>query len=201
MTRVKSSLLLISVLALVSACGTTPPSDYYLLAARSGSPPTGQTPSLGVGPVSVPEYLNRNSMVYNRSGTKLDVATYARWAEPLEAGISRVLSLNLAINLNTEDIQDFPWHTSRAPDYSVAVRVLELDANSTRARLVAEWSLRRNSGENGTLRRISQLELATGGSELSPDDVAQAYSTLLGELSDRIATAIKDSMSAGEAPG
>ena len=193
MKTLQLPLLLIALLALISACGTTPPSDYYLLSAQAGAAPTGQTPSLGVGPISVPEYLNRNSMVYNRSGNKLDVATYARWAEPLEAGITRVLSLNLAKNLNTEDIQDFPWHARRAPDYSVTVRVLELDANNSRARLVAEWSLRDHSEDGQVIRRISQLEIPTGG-ELTPNQVAQSFSTLLSQLSAKISAAIEDSM-------
>ncbi|MEP1593912.1 MAG: PqiC family protein, partial [Halieaceae bacterium] len=140
-------------------------------------------------------YLNRNSMVFNRDGNKLKIATYARWAEPLESGISRVLSLNLATKLNTEDIQVFPWHPTRSPDYAVGLRLLGLDSNNQRARLVAEWSLRKG-GEDGTeKRRIVRLETATAASEMSPNDVAAAYSDLLGQLSDTIARAIADDMS------
>ena len=194
MSRLTLPSLLASMIIMLAACGTTPPSDYYVLSARSGDVPTGSSPSLGVGPVSIPEYLNRNSMVFNRDGNKLEIATYARWAEPIESGISRVLSLNLARNLNTEDIQVFPWHPGRAPDYAVAVRLLVLDSNNSRAQLVAEWSLRKKDGDAAKVRRIVRLEEAIGGAELLPEDVAEAYSNLLGQLSDRIAKTIADDM-------
>ena len=195
MSRLNLCALLAAIILSLAACGSTPPSDYYVLAARSGDTPTGDTPSVGVGPISIPEYLNRNSMVFNRDGNTLEIATFARWAEPLESGISRVLSLNLAANLNTEDIQVFPWHPTRAPDYAVGVRLLGLDSNKRRAQLVAEWSLRTGGAETTETRRIVRLEKTNGADALTPNDVAATYSELLGELSDIIAKAIADDMS------
>lgn len=195
MSRLKLPALLVAIILSLAACGSTPPSDYYVLAARSGDIPTGDTPSVGVGPISIPEYLNRNSMVFNREGNKLEIATFARWAEPLESGISRVLSLNLAANLNTEDIQVFPWHPSRSPDYAVGLRLLGLDSNNQRSQLVAEWSLRKGAENATEKRRIVRLEKATVASVVSPEDVAAAYSDLLGQLSDIIAKAIADDLS------
>lgn len=195
MSRLNLCALLAAIILSLAACGSTPPSDYYVLAARSGDIPTGDTPSVGVGPISIPEYLNRNSMVFNRDENKLEIATFARWAEPLESGISRVLSLNLAANLNTEDIQIFPWHSTRAPDYAVGVRLLGLDSNKRRAQLVAEWSLRKGGAQATETRRIVRLEKTNGADTPTPDDMAAAYSELLGELSDVIAKAIVDDMS------
>jgi uncharacterized lipoprotein YmbA len=182
------------MLIVLAACGSTPPSDYYVLSAAATETPTGDSPSLGVGPVSIPEYLNRNSMVFNRDGNKLEIASFARWAEPLESGISRVLSINLASRLNTEDIQVFPWHPSQAPDYAVGVRLLVLDSNSVRAQLVAEWSLRTKKDSSAEVRRIVSLEETTTGVELSPENVARSYSNLLAKLSDKIAKTIADDL-------
>ena len=106
-----------------------------------------------------------------------------------------MLSLNLAANLNTEDIQVFPWHPTRAPDYAVGVRLLGLDSNKRRAQLVAEWSLRTGGAETTETRRIVRLEKTNGADALTPNDVAATYSELLGELSDIIAKAIADDMS------
>jgi uncharacterized lipoprotein YmbA len=133
-------------------------------------------------------------MVFNRDGNKLEIASFARWAEPLESGISRVLSINLASRLNTEDIQVFPWHPSQAPDYAVGVRLLVLDSNSVRAQLVAEWSLRTKKDGSAEVRRIVSLEETTTGVELSPENVARSYSNLLAKLSDKIAKTIADDM-------
>jgi uncharacterized protein len=196
MSRLNLCALLVVIMVSLAACGSTPPSDYYVLAARASDIPSGDTPSVGVGPISIPEYLNRNSMVFNRDGNKLEIATFARWAEPLESGISRVLSLNLASNLNTEDIQVFPWHPTRAPEYAVGLRLLLLDSTNQRAQLVAEWSLRKGGEDATEKRRIVRLEKATGAAgDITPDDVAAAYSELLGELSDIIAQVITRDMS------
>lgn len=194
MSRMTLPSLLAGMLIVLAACGSTPPSDYYVLSAAATETPTGDSPSLGVGPVSIPEYLNRNSMVFNRDGNKLEIASFARWAEPLESGISRVLSINLASRLNTEDIQVFPWHPSQAPDYAVGVRLLVLDSNSVRAQLVAEWSLRTKKDSSAEVRRIVSLEETTTGVELSPENVARSYSNLLAKLSDKIAKTIADDM-------
>ena len=192
MSRMTLPSLLAGMLIVLAACGSTPPSDYYVLSAAATETPTGDSPSLGVGPVNIPEYLNRNSMVFNRDGNKLEIASFARWAEPLESGISRVLSINLASRLNTEDIQVFPWHPSQAPDYAVGVRLLVLDSNSVRAQLVAEWSLRTKKDGSAEVRRIVSLEETTTGVELSPENVARSYSNLLAKLSDKIAKTIAD---------
>jgi uncharacterized protein len=194
MSRMTLPSLLAGMLIVLAACGSTPPSDYYVLSAAATETPSGDSPSLGVGPVSIPEYLNRNSMVFNRDGNKLEIASFARWAEPLESGISRVLSINLASRLNTEDIQVFPWHPSQAPDYAVGVRLLVLDSNSVRAQLVAEWSLRTKKDGSAEVRRIVSLEETTTGVELSPENVARSYSNLLAKLSDKIAKTIADDL-------
>ncbi|MFT6956058.1 MAG: putative lipoprotein YmbA [Halieaceae bacterium] len=189
MTTLNHWLLLTLTALVIAGCGSTPASDYYLLSAPEGTMPSGQAPAIGVGPIIVPEYLNRNNMVYNRQGNKLDIASYSRWAEPLENGVSRVLGLNLATILDTENVQTFPWTQRRAPTYAVAITVLELDANAQRARLVAEWRLRQLGEDNEDVRRIAQLEQAIPG-ELSAEKVALAYSELFASLSQKIADLI-----------
>jgi len=47
---------------LAASCGTTPASKYYLLGADVTEFPVASSPSLGVGPIEIPEYLNRNSL-------------------------------------------------------------------------------------------------------------------------------------------
>ena len=51
--------MFLSLAILLVSCGTTAPTNYYLLGARVGAPVTSQSPSLGIGPIEIPEYLNR----------------------------------------------------------------------------------------------------------------------------------------------
>jgi uncharacterized lipoprotein YmbA len=194
MNSLLNRLLTISVISLLLAsCGTTPPNSYYLLSANSaGQTPSKQSPSLGIGPIEIPEYLNRNGLVYNREGNRLHIANYERWAEPMGNGVERVMGLNLASLLNTENVQAFPWYRSEEPDYGIQVTVILLDADDDRATLIAEWVIQKpNSGEFLT-RRISQLYHDMPAGEVSPSQIAPAYSQLLNQLSEVIAAAISE---------
>jgi hypothetical protein len=179
---------LLSLGLVLSGCGTSPPNNYYVLTPHEFPAANGETPALGVGPIEVPEYLKRRSMVYQREGNTLKVASMDMWGEPLQDGIQRVLVLNLSGLLNTQDVSFFPWHPGRAPDFGVKINVLQMDANEHEATLKAEWLVYRSTKGEPINRRISQL--VTPLSSDSPKQVAAAYSDLLFQLSEIIAAAI-----------
>lgn len=175
---------------LLTGCGNSPVNNYYLLSAHEFTAPSGETPALGVGPIEIPEYLKRERMIYNRAGNTLQVASVDLWSEPLDDGIQRVLLLNLAGLLNTQDVQSFPWHSKRAPQYGVKVNVLQLDAVSQKVQLTAEWLVYRPAGSEAVQRRVSQLQSSLPTDTNDAEQVAAAYSELFYQLSEIIAAAI-----------
>ncbi len=190
------ALLLVLLLA---GCGSSPANNYYLLSAHEFPAAGGETPSIGVGPIVVPEYLSRESMVYNRAGNTLQVASLDLWAEPLVDGIQRVMVLNLAGLLNTQDVQFFPWHRKRAPEYGVKVNLLQLEATGQQVLLTAEWLIYRPGSATTVQRRISRLQSTLAAGTPEGDQVAAAYSDLLYQLSEIIAAAVtSDRSSASE---
>ena len=192
-TTFKTLIMALTLPLVLAGCGTTPASKFYLLSAESAQLPSGTTPSLGVGPIEIPEYLNRNALVYNREGNRLHIANFERWAEPLDSSISRVIRLNLASLLDTQNVQSFPWSKSDEPEYGIEVTVLNLDANDQRARLIAEWHIYRAHKHRETiLRRVIELEQAMPVGAVSAAEVAPAYSQLLLQLSEIIAAAISE---------
>ncbi len=182
---------LLSLALLLAACGSTPSNNYYVLTAREDVAPSGHSPSLGVGPVDIAEYLNRNGLVYNREGNRLQIAQYERWAEPLEEGISRVLRLNLAALLDTENVRPFPWHDGHNPDFAVRVNVLALDAHEAQASLEAEWLVLRPAEGKIVRRSISRHQYRSQAGPLSPEQLPAAYSDLLYQLSEEIAETVR----------
>jgi uncharacterized lipoprotein YmbA len=147
----------------------------------------------------VPEYLRRENMVSNRAPNTLSVAGLDLWAEPLTDGIQRILQLNLAGLLDTQNIQSFPWHPKHAPDYAVTVNLLQLDATQTQATLNAEWRVYRpGSKSTGSTRQLSRLQQPLTTAE--PEEIAAAYSALVLQLSEIIATAITSAEAAGNEP-
>lgn len=175
---------------LLAACGTSPPNNFYLLSAPEFPVPTGSSPTVGVGPIEIPEYQNRKSMVVRRDGNTLEVASLNVWAEPLSDGVQRALVLNLAGQLNTQEVTYFPWHPERAPEYAVRVNVLQLEAGEQQALLTAEWQVfRPHSGEQ-VARRITRLQAPLSPASTLPGQIAATYSSLLTQLSEVIAAAI-----------
>ncbi|MCB1704665.1 MAG: membrane integrity-associated transporter subunit PqiC [Halioglobus sp.] len=190
----KNILSLAPVLAmalLLTGCGSSPANHYYLLTAHDFPVTVSESPSVGVGPIVVPEYLNRKSMVYNRAGNALQVASLDLWAEPLADGIQRVVVLNLTGLLNTQDVQYFPWHPKRAPEYGVKVNILQLEAADQQVSLTAEWLVYHPASSETVQRRISKLQSPLPAGDTEAAQVAAAYSDLLYQLSDVIAGAIR----------
>jgi uncharacterized lipoprotein YmbA len=182
--------LALSLTVLLAGCGSSPHTSHYLLTAKEAPVPSGESPSLGIGPIAIPQYLARNNLVYNQRGNQLQVSGQERWAESLDDGIQRVLAINLAGLLNTQDVRYFPWHPKRAPQYGIKINLLTLDANDQQAILTAEWLVYRAADAEPVKRRISRLQHPMPAGELNPAEVAPAYSALLYQLSEIIAEAI-----------
>jgi uncharacterized lipoprotein YmbA len=190
MKSYRTSVTLLALLFILTACGTTPKNNYYLLTATDAAAPRGHAPSLGIGPIEIPEYLNRNRLVYNRDGNQLRIANYERWAEPLANGMARVVSLNLAHLLNTQNVRGFPWPRSQEPEYSVQITIMSLDAKNTHAKLVAEWMVLKSGKAPVSGLNISQISVQIPSDSVTPQQIAPAYSDLLYQLSEIIAAKI-----------
>src|SRR5215813_9409708 len=136
------------------------PSRFFSLTSL---PRTGQTAQdatvtnqliLGIGPIKLPGYLDRQQMVTRISQNRFAVAENDRWAEPLDENFSRVLSQNLSILLQTDKIVAYPWLRSQQPTYQVQVEVLRFETNAEQiAELWSRWSI-----IDGTNKTVSMKE-------------------------------------------
>jgi uncharacterized lipoprotein YmbA len=185
---------------MLAGCGTfsprPDPSKFYTLTAiaqpgatvtKESSNPGGV--SLGIGPIKLPGYLDRQEIVTRVSQNRFDVSENDRWAEPLETNFTRVLSQNLAVLLNTDQLVSYPWEMNRRPAYQVEVEVLHFETNAGGdVQLSARWTvldpnkkIRLKSGETVLTRQPAAK---------STDASVAALSETLGDLSRAIANAI-----------
>src|SRR4030095_6551025 len=74
----------------------------------AGSVPHPDRVALGVGPITLPGYLDRDQLVTRISENRLAVAENDRWGEPLEENVSRVISQNLSLLLADDKVTRFP---------------------------------------------------------------------------------------------
>jgi uncharacterized protein len=159
----------VALLVLSGCLGSTPPTQFYLVPPLTGSdtPPAAgwRDLTLGVGPVTVPPYLDRPQIVTRASRAKLVLADLDQWAGPLADTIARVLAENLSLLISTERVVFHPWPRTIDPDYQVTVEVLQFDRGpGGEVVLAARWSLLDRDGKERVLR-TARLSQAAGGAD------------------------------------
>ena len=126
-TAIFTSCAFLSVLG--GCLGGSSPSRFYLLSplSASESPVAASGVAIGVGPISLPQYLDRSQIVTRKGENQLHLAEFDRWAESLQKSFTRVLVLNLSTLLSTDRVALHPWNRSTPIDYQVIVDVARCD--------------------------------------------------------------------------
>jgi hypothetical protein len=135
-------------LLLVAGCGKTEPSRFYVLSYGHGqdggaaSTTAREGVGIGVGPVELPQYLDRPHVVTRSSDNKLELAEFDQWGGNLEDNFSHVLAENLSFELSTDRVSVYPWRASAPIEYQVTVQVtaFEVDGEGD-CQLDVRWSI------------------------------------------------------------
>jgi uncharacterized protein len=172
------------------------PSKFFVLApagaaAANSIAPAGLSPSsspiIGLGPIKLPEYLDRDEVVTRVGPNRLELSEKDRWAEPLSNNFRQVIAQDLTQSLGTHSIMFFPWVGTTRIDYQVRIDVYRFETDpGANAQLVAHWQVLDGSGKL----------LYAGDSKLSQqaqpgEPVAAALSRTVEDLAREIASAIK----------
>ena len=190
------SALLVSLTAsmlIMSSCSTGPPTRLYVLTslARAESVPQAmgrRDVAIGVGPVELPQYVNRLQIVTGDNSPELQSSYSAQWAEPLQDGFTRVLAENLSLLLATDRVVIFPWK-SFVPEYQVVIEVTRfVGQTGGEVSLAALWSILSKNGKDVLVSKKSSFHESTGSSEYAA--LAAAMSRTVAALSRDIAVAV-----------
>jgi uncharacterized lipoprotein YmbA len=140
---------LAAALAMAACVSLAPPPDrtrYWVLEpqGRPPEPARAPVPELGVGPVRLPDYLDRSEIVTRAGPGRLEVSTLDRWSAPLEALFTSALAEDLRRAVPAREVPRWPWSASAPPEWSVSVDVLRFEAGADGfAVLEARWTVRR----------------------------------------------------------
>jgi len=85
---------------------------------------------IGVGPVSLAEYIDRVNLVIQEDTNQLGVAEDHRWAGDLSTSIGRVTATNLGRRLHTGNVRVYPWQRDDEVRYQVTLDIRQLHASS-----------------------------------------------------------------------
>jgi uncharacterized protein len=175
-------------LALLTACAS-PPSHFYTLSpSRDSLAGPGSSVTVAVGPVSIPESVNRPEIVVQIGPNQVALDEFNRWASPLQSDIQRVLIENLTLLLGTPSVFRYPQGSIGAADFRVEIEVLRFESvPGDAAFLDVIWTVHGKSEKERKTGRTTLRERAAG---VSYDALVAAHSQALGRLSRDIAEAI-----------
>jgi hypothetical protein len=185
------TLMLIASVLLAACGGAAPPERFYTLEPRAAhSTVSAETAfSVSVGPVSVPERVDRPQMVFRVSPQRVLIAEQSRWAEPLRHAIARVITGNLGRLLEDARVASHGQNIGADADVRVLVDVLSFEsAPGKEASMEMAWSVKSGSGKRETSGRSVGREAIVSE---DPEALVAAHEKLLLTASRDIATAIR----------
>ncbi len=151
--------------ALLAACGTPAPPAITLWRLPTTADTAASAPALQV---SVPAYLDRDAILVPGAGGALVPLGEHRWAEPLAAGVARVLRHELAGRV-----------AAAAGPLRVELLAFEATPDRRAVRLVARWG--------GAGRAEGSAAISAPASGSAADALVAAHRAALTELASRIA--------------
>jgi uncharacterized lipoprotein YmbA len=185
-----------TLLLTLGGCASTPPSKFYMLESISGIPALQGTAaldqpiSIGLGPVTLPDYIDRPQIVTRTSQNTVQLAEFDRWAESLSSNVSRTLTENLVFLLPHDTVVLYPWPGSTEVTYQVVVDVYRFDgALGEKALLEAQWSVLEKKGKKALLQKRSTFVEPVVDASFAT--LVSAQSRALGNLSREIALTLQ----------
>jgi len=160
---------------------------YVLTPSQTGmSADTGEGLALGVDPVQLPAVLDRPHIVTRVDENERRLAEFARWAEPLDENVTRVLAENLSALLGSERVARLPMARQGAVDLRLTVEVLRFDAvPGGDAVLEVRWHLYAPGSDSPLHTRHDSFASPSAG--VDNGSVVAAMSEALAALSRAIA--------------
>jgi len=181
------------IIFLAGCAKNSKPIEYYMLDASVGISTNeiienDNGPLIGLGPIRLPEYLDRFQMVVAVSENKYKLIENHRWAEKLDQNVSLALFKSLPAQLGTDKMVRYPWPQRPGVDFQVKIDILELNIDQTgQSKLVAQWSIK--SKDETLLNKRSSF--TAEGSSTDIDQMVQAQSKCLTQLGQEIAANLK----------
>lgn len=190
----RSALVALAVLVLAATgCSRSPRPTFYTLmpVQTAAEAPAADTaaPSVAVGPVSLPEMVDRPQLVVREGANRVEVLEMQRWAEPLKTSIPNYLARELGVRLGSSRVASYQQFSGRGADYRMLVDILRFESLPEDSVTVeANWVLRRSGlGASRTGHCLVREKILGAGYEA----VVAAYGRALSGVADELAKGVR----------
>jgi uncharacterized lipoprotein YmbA len=185
-------------IALSGCFGTSQPSRFYTLSSLKGAEPiqhatsTGHETIVAIGPLAIPDYLDRPEIVTRAGQNEMRVNEFQRWAGALEGNLLRIIVEDLSVMLPADRFSVIRWIPAAQRDlpiaYRVMVDVMRFDAApGGTVFLEADWMVY-DKEKAIALTRKSSISGRVSGTEFT--DLISAMSKAIEDLSREIAEGV-----------
>lgn len=191
------------LISLLAGCfGTSLPTRYYTLSPpenRGGPAPAVYDAVLAVGPVNIPDYLDRRQIVSRTGQNGIVLAEFDQWGGSLDDEITRVLVTGIAERMDSLHIAvlfgKFPAMADTGRDYRIPVKVSRFDGiRGGTVVLNAVWGVveKRDKREKYLFTQESAIteDVAGNSYEALVAAMGRAVGKLGREMADRLAPLI-----------
>jgi uncharacterized lipoprotein YmbA len=186
--RLPIALLLTGVLGLAGCSVHQPVALYQLDSGNPGQPKATSGMSVLLGPVSVADYLQRETLLQRQKDGSLTASDDGRWAGSLASDIDQLLLRQLAWRLDSPKVVLAPTAANFNPDVQVLLSITRLDSGDNQpAVLDAQWRVLDRRGQVRDNRIVHLEEKHTGGTAAQ----VQAQGVLLQRLAEQLTAAVK----------
>jgi uncharacterized lipoprotein YmbA len=136
--------LVAAALGLLSACASPREHLYTLdVAPEQNSAATGARPTVVVGPVSLPELIDRPQLVVRSGNYDIVINEQERWAEPLKDQLPRLLAAELSRRVADRRFAAASSSAINGPSAHLLIDIGGVDmAHDSGVRLTAHWVYR-----------------------------------------------------------
>jgi uncharacterized protein len=192
--------LLAMTVAVLTGCGGSPTVSYYTLRTAGldetvPQPPAEKGSTIAVGPVGLPEVVDRPQFVLRVGANEVVLVEEHRWAESLASAIPRLIAEHLTRLLHAQGISAYPQSAIGKTDYRVTLDIQRFESELRGAATIdVIWSIHDPASKAASNRTGQSVvrEPAAGDGYAA---LVAAHSRALLAVSRDIAAAIRSSAS------
>ncbi len=180
--------------------GHSPPARFYTLTPleSGGASATLSAKPLIVGPVSIPDYLNRPQIVTRSGANELVFAEFDRWGGALSSEISQALAMDISRSAGSNGFTVLPWQAlplnSSESFYRIPVEIARFDGVlGKEVVLQARWRLLLKQGPKEQTLLSRELTITERCDEESYEGVVAAMGRAVKKLGAVLSDGIRSS--------
>jgi len=178
-------------LAVLAACSTSPPSRFYTLSMETPSSAAQFPGSVSVGPVTVPQVVNRPQFVVDAGGNRVVVLEQRRWAAPLDDVIAEATAQYLGRDLGGARVTVFAQTASSSAQFDVALDVQRFEMiEGSAAVLDVVWTIKRRGASAPPVVGHSSMREPVAAADDPYEALAAAQARALVAVSREIAAGL-----------